>query len=52
MFKMKYGSLLTGSVLLLGLSTAQAAEYEWKFQASETSGEPSFKIKQEWAEKS
>ncbi|MDW7748170.1 TRAP transporter substrate-binding protein [Halomonas sp.] len=43
--------LLTGSALLLGLSTAQAAEYEWKFQASETSGEPSFKIKQEWANK-
>lgn len=43
--------LLTGSALLLGVSTAQAAEYEWKFQASETSGEPSFKIKQEWADK-
>ncbi|MDN3523184.1 TRAP transporter substrate-binding protein [Halomonas ramblicola] len=43
--------LLTGSALLLGLSTAQAAEYEWKFQASETSGEPSFQIKQEWADK-
>ena len=51
MLKSKYSSLLTGSVLLLGLSAAQAAEYEWKFQASETSGEPSFKIKQEWAER-
>lgn len=30
---------------------AQAAEYEWKFQASETAGEPSFKIKQEWAQR-
>lgn len=51
MLKSKYSLLLTGSALLLGLSTAQAAEYEWKFQASETSGEPSFKIKQEWAER-
>lgn len=32
-------------------STAQAAEYEWTFQASETAGEPSFKTKQEWAER-
>ncbi|UYG09217.1 TRAP transporter substrate-binding protein [Halomonas sp. M4R1S46] len=43
--------LLTGTALMLGLSTAQAAEYEWKFQASETAGEPSFKIKEEWADK-
>ncbi|EPC02755.1 C4-dicarboxylate ABC transporter substrate-binding protein [Litchfieldella anticariensis FP35 = DSM 16096] len=51
MLNLKYSLILTGSALLLGLSTAQAAEYEWKFQASETSGEPSFKIKQEWADK-
>ncbi|MDR9439165.1 MAG: TRAP transporter substrate-binding protein [Halomonas sp.] len=51
MLKRKSCLLLTGSALLLGLSTAQAAEYEWQFQASETSGEPSFKIKQEWADK-
>ncbi len=51
MLKMKHTLLATGSLLLLGLSSAQAAEYEWKFQASETSGEPSFKIKQEWADK-
>ncbi|NIC08112.1 TRAP transporter substrate-binding protein [Billgrantia bachuensis] len=43
--------ILIGSALLMGLSTAHAAEYEWTFQASETSGEPSFKIKQEWAER-
>ncbi len=45
------GLLLTGTALMLGLSSAQAAEYEWKFQASETAGEPSFQIKQEWAER-
>jgi TRAP-type mannitol/chloroaromatic compound transport system substrate-binding protein len=33
------------------MSTAQAAEYEWKFQVSENSGDPSFMIKQEWADK-
>ncbi|MBB3232163.1 TRAP transporter substrate-binding protein [Halomonas stenophila] len=48
---LKPSLLLTGTALMLGLSTAQAAEYEWKFQASETAGEPSFKIKQEWADK-
>ncbi|MHB0777685.1 TRAP transporter substrate-binding protein [Halomonas sp. WWR20] len=48
---LKYTLLAAGSLLLLGASSAWAAEYEWKFQASETSGEPSFKIKQEWADK-
>ena len=28
---------------------AHAAEYEWTFQTSETSGEPQFEIKKEWA---
>ncbi|WP_043529957.1 TRAP transporter substrate-binding protein [Litchfieldella xinjiangensis] len=51
MLNLKNSLIITGSALLVGLSAAQAAEYEWKFQASETSGEPSFKIKQEWAEK-
>ena len=51
MFKLKPLVIATSSLMLLGLSAAQAAEYEWKFQASETSGEPSFKIKQEWADK-
>jgi len=51
MFKLKQLAIATSSLLLMGLSAAQAAEYEWKFQASETSGEPSFKIKQEWADK-
>ncbi|WP_136068478.1 TRAP transporter substrate-binding protein [Modicisalibacter radicis] len=51
MFKLKQLVVATSSIVLMGLSAAQAAEYEWKFQASETSGEPSFKIKQEWADK-
>ncbi len=51
MFKLKQLVVATSSVVLMGLSAAQAAEYDWKFQASETSGEPSFKIKQEWADK-
>ncbi|MEC8918317.1 MAG: C4-dicarboxylate ABC transporter substrate-binding protein, partial [Pseudomonadota bacterium] len=29
---------------------AQAADYEWTFQTSETAGEPQFEIKKEWAE--
>lgn len=46
-------SLKAGAFLALGAFAlnAHGAEYEWKFQASETSGEPSFKIKQEWADK-
>ncbi len=51
MTKLKHAVVATSSLILLGMSAAQAAEYEWKFQASETSGEPSFKIKQEWADK-
>ncbi|MDW5378941.1 TRAP transporter substrate-binding protein [Halomonas sp. HP20-15] len=51
MFKLKQLVVATSSIVLMGLSAAQAAEYDWKFQASETSGEPSFKIKQEWAKK-
>ena len=51
MIRLKHIVIATSSVLLLGASSAWAAEYEWKFQASETAGEPSFKIKQEWAEK-
>ncbi|SDK76500.1 TRAP-type mannitol/chloroaromatic compound transport system, substrate-binding protein [Modicisalibacter muralis] len=51
MIRLKQLVIATSSVLLLGASSAWAAEYEWKFQASETAGEPSFKIKQEWAEK-
>ncbi|GEN26331.1 lactate-binding periplasmic protein [Halomonas cupida] len=44
-------TLILASGALLTSVTAQAAEYEWTFQASETAGEPSFKIKQEWAER-
>ncbi|TBW56502.1 TRAP transporter substrate-binding protein [Marinobacter halodurans] len=51
MFPKTRSLILVGSLLLAGLSSAQAADYEWKFQASETAGEPSFEIKQEWAKK-
>lgn len=30
--------------------SAQAAEYEWTFQTSETSGEPQYEVKKDWAE--
>nr|WP_298415436.1 TRAP transporter substrate-binding protein [uncultured Halomonas sp.] len=40
------------TVAVLGALTfnAQAAEYEWTFQTSETSGEPQFEIKKAWAD--
>ncbi|WP_165857205.1 TRAP transporter substrate-binding protein [Marinobacter sp. JSM 1782161] len=50
---LKRNLVLMGTALSfsLTLSSAQAAEYDWKFQASETAGEVSFKIKQEWADR-
>ncbi|MBZ9560238.1 MULTISPECIES: TRAP transporter substrate-binding protein [Modicisalibacter] len=51
MLTLKHAIFATGSLLLVGMTTAQAADYDWKFQASETAGEPSFKIKQKWADK-
>ena len=44
-------SIGVASIAITAAASAQAAEYEWTFQASETAGEPSFKIKQEWAER-
>ncbi|SDL92290.1 TRAP-type mannitol/chloroaromatic compound transport system, substrate-binding protein [Modicisalibacter muralis] len=43
--------LKTLAVAVLGALAfnAQAAEYEWTFQTSETSGEPQYEIKKEWA---
>ena len=41
---------LTAAVLGALAFNAQAAEYEWTFQTSETSGEPQYEIKKEWAE--
>ncbi|MHB0775681.1 TRAP transporter substrate-binding protein [Halomonas sp. WWR20] len=40
------------SAITLGMmaSAVQAAEYEWTFQTSETSGEPQFEIKKAWAD--
>ncbi|WP_442486727.1 TRAP transporter substrate-binding protein [Halomonas litopenaei] len=44
-------SIGAASIAITAPASAHAAEYEWTFQASETAGEPSFKIKQEWAER-
>ncbi|WP_227368606.1 TRAP transporter substrate-binding protein [Halomonas sp. M20] len=41
---------LTIAVLGALAFSAQAAEYEWTFQTSETSGEPQFEIKKAWAD--
>ncbi|WP_048307256.1 TRAP transporter substrate-binding protein [Halomonas sp. PR-M31] len=41
---------LTVAVLGTLAFNAQAAEYEWTFQTSETSGEPQFEIKKAWAD--
>nr|WP_299242686.1 TRAP transporter substrate-binding protein [uncultured Halomonas sp.] len=41
---------LTVAVLGALAFNAQAAEYEWTFQTSETSGEPQFEIKKAWAD--
>ncbi|SFH84298.1 TRAP transporter substrate-binding protein [Modicisalibacter xianhensis] len=41
---------LTAAVLGALALNAQAAEYEWTFQTSETSGEPQFEMKKAWAE--
>lgn len=53
MLNLKQSLIVASSALLLCLTPAhaQTAKYQWKFQASETSGEPSFKVKQEWATK-
>ncbi|GED23488.1 TRAP transporter substrate-binding protein [Halomonas halmophila] len=44
--------LKTLTVAVLGALAidAQAAEYEWTFQTSETAGEPQFEMKKAWAE--
>ncbi|MCD6009406.1 MAG: TRAP transporter substrate-binding protein [Pseudomonadota bacterium] len=41
---------LTAAVLGAMAFSAQAAEYEWTFQTSETAGEPQFEMKKQWAE--
>ncbi|MBR9770454.1 MULTISPECIES: TRAP transporter substrate-binding protein [unclassified Halomonas] len=52
--KLKFsGSALTtlGAAILAATATsAQAAEYEWTFQTSETAGEPQFEMKKAWAD--
>ncbi|MFD2189526.1 TRAP transporter substrate-binding protein [Pistricoccus aurantiacus] len=42
--------LLTAAILGTLAWSAQAAEYEWTFQTSETAGEPQFEVKKAWAE--
>ncbi|MFG6137735.1 MULTISPECIES: TRAP transporter substrate-binding protein [Halomonas] len=41
---------LTAAVLGAMAVNAQAADYEWTFQTSETSGEPQFEMKKAWAD--
>ncbi|MCA8908053.1 MAG: TRAP transporter substrate-binding protein [Rhodospirillaceae bacterium] len=41
---------IAATALLLAAGTAAAQEYNWTFQTSETAGEPTFEIKQEWAQ--
>ncbi|WP_413616222.1 TRAP transporter substrate-binding protein [Halomonas cupida] len=41
---------LSAAILAAMATTANAAEYEWTFQTSETAGEPQFEMKKAWAE--
>ena len=43
------GGAVAATALMAGSALAQ--EYQWTFQTSETAGEPTFIIKQEWAER-
>ncbi|MBN8414080.1 TRAP transporter substrate-binding protein [Halomonas denitrificans] len=42
--------LLSAAILASMAASAQAAEYEWTFQTSETAGEPQFEMKKAWAD--
>ncbi|WP_129139183.1 TRAP transporter substrate-binding protein [Modicisalibacter coralii] len=42
--------VLTAAILATTALSAQAAEYEWTFQTSETAGEPQFDMKKQWAQ--
>ena len=44
-------AVAAATVALGGSGLALAQEYQWTFQTSETAGEPTFIIKQEWAER-
>ena len=44
-------AVAAATVALCGSGLALAQEYQWTFQTSETAGEPTFVIKQEWAER-
>ncbi|MCO7216316.1 MULTISPECIES: TRAP transporter substrate-binding protein [Halomonas] len=41
---------LGAAILATTATSAQAAEYEWTFQTSETAGEPQFEMKKAWAD--
>ncbi|MGQ7248045.1 TRAP transporter substrate-binding protein [Halomonas sp. V046] len=41
---------LSAAVLAAMATSVQAADYEWTFQTSETSGEPQFEMKKAWAD--
>ncbi|MBY5940326.1 TRAP transporter substrate-binding protein [Halomonas sp. DP5N14-9] len=41
---------LGAAILAATATSAQAAEYEWTFQTSETAGEPQFEMKKAWAD--
>jgi len=41
---------LSAAILAAMATSAQAADYEWTFQTSETSGEPQFEMKKAWAD--
>ncbi|ALM53123.1 TRAP transporter substrate-binding protein [Halomonas huangheensis] len=43
-------TVLSAAILAATATTANAAEYEWTFQTSETAGEPQFEMKKAWAE--
>lgn len=43
-------TLLTAAMFGSMAWSAQAAEYEWTFQTSETAGEPQFEVKKAWAD--
>lgn len=53
MFKSLLSSAAVASMVVIGtaapMASAQAAQYEWKFQTSETAGEPQYKLKEDWA---
>ncbi|MFD1694948.1 TRAP transporter substrate-binding protein [Roseibium aestuarii] len=50
MFKSMLKAVATSASVLVLCAAANAADYNWTFQTSETAGEPGFVNKQKWAE--